>query len=181
MVGSYYHMGCRKSGQFAAVGRLPLPYSHRQNGDQPNPGLCDHGACHSGGYRPRWVHSRTGRLASVDRSGSVYCVPLVDDHVEYLWQIEFRSPVNHKILVPYLVLFFGSILLMGLPMFRMDRRCGLVTVATTVLIVDLDGGGDAQGRRVDRIKRYARRVVNAQSRICIKNLVIHSCVSDNDK
>src|SRR5690606_7354347 len=46
--------------------------------------------------------------------------------VEYLWQIEFRSPVNHKILVPYLVLFFGSILLMGLPMFRMDRRLWLV-------------------------------------------------------
>jgi phosphatidylserine synthase len=55
--------------------------------------------------------------------------------VEYLWQIEFRSPVNHKILVPYLVLFFGSILLMGLPMFRMDRRLWLVTVATTVLLL----------------------------------------------
>jgi len=55
--------------------------------------------------------------------------------VEYLWQIEFRSPVNHKILVPYLVLFFGSILLMGLRMFRMDRRLWLVTVATTVLLL----------------------------------------------
>ena len=55
--------------------------------------------------------------------------------VEYLWQIEFRSPVNHKILVPYLVLFFGSILLMGLPMFRMDRRLWLVTVATTILLI----------------------------------------------
>lgn len=55
--------------------------------------------------------------------------------VEYLWQIEFRSPVNHKILVPYLVLFFSSILLMGLPMFRMDRRLWLVTVATTVLLL----------------------------------------------
>ena len=32
---------------------------------------------------------------------------------------------------PYLLLFFGAILLMGLPMFRMDRRLWLVT----------DGGG----------------------------------------
>jgi len=39
------------------------------------------------------------------------------------------------ILVPYLVLFFGSILLMGLPMFRMDRRLWLVTAATTVLLL----------------------------------------------
>ena len=37
--------------------------------------------------------------------------------------------------VPYLVLFFGAILLMGLPMFRLDRRLWLVTVATTVLLL----------------------------------------------
>jgi hypothetical protein len=33
------------------------------------------------------------------------------------------------------MLFFGSILLMGLPMFRLDRRLWLVTVTTTVLLL----------------------------------------------
>jgi len=37
--------------------------------------------------------------------------------------------------VPYLVLFFGAILLMGLPMFRLDRRLWLVTVVNTVLLL----------------------------------------------
>jgi hypothetical protein len=55
--------------------------------------------------------------------------------VEYVWPVEFRSPVRTSILVPYLVLFFGAILLMGLPMFRMDRRLWLVTVATTVFLL----------------------------------------------
>jgi hypothetical protein len=55
--------------------------------------------------------------------------------VEYIWQVEFRSPMRYEVLVPYLVLFFGSILLMGLPMFRMDRRLWLVTVCTTVLLL----------------------------------------------
>ena len=43
------------------------------------------------------------------------------------------------ILVPYLVLFFGSILLRGLPMFRLERRGWLVTVATTVLLLGSTG------------------------------------------
>ena len=55
--------------------------------------------------------------------------------VEYIWVVEFRSPIRYDILVPYLVLFFGSILLMGVPMFRMDRRLWLVTVVTTVLLL----------------------------------------------
>ena len=55
--------------------------------------------------------------------------------VEDIWQVEFRSPVRNDILVPYLVLFFGSILLMGLPMFRMNRRLWLVTVVTTILLL----------------------------------------------
>jgi hypothetical protein len=55
--------------------------------------------------------------------------------VEYVWQVEFRSPVRPGILVPYLVLFFGAILMIGLPMFRMDRRLWFVTVATTVLLL----------------------------------------------
>jgi hypothetical protein len=55
--------------------------------------------------------------------------------VEYVWPVEFRSPARYGILVPYLLLFFGSILLMGLPMFRMDRKLWLATVATTVLLL----------------------------------------------
>ncbi|HOZ38550.1 MAG TPA: hypothetical protein PLH64_07385 [Anaerolineaceae bacterium] len=54
---------------------------------------------------------------------------------EYIWQVEFRSPARYEILAPYLILFFGSILLMGLPMFRMDRRLWLVTVATSILLL----------------------------------------------
>ena len=55
--------------------------------------------------------------------------------VDYLWPVEFRSPRRYGILVPYLLLFFGAILLMGLPMFRLDRQLWLVTVATTVLLL----------------------------------------------
>jgi protein-S-isoprenylcysteine O-methyltransferase Ste14 len=53
--------------------------------------------------------------------------------VDYLFPVEFRSPQRPSILVPYLVLFFGSILLMGLQMYAVDRRLWLVTVATTAL------------------------------------------------
>ncbi len=59
--------------------------------------------------------------------------------VDYVWPVEFRSPVRCGILVPYLLLFFGAILLMGLPMFRLDRRLWLVTVATTVLLLGAMG------------------------------------------
>ena len=55
--------------------------------------------------------------------------------VDYMWPIEFRSPKRYEILMPYLLLFFGAILLMGFPMFRLDRRLWLVTVATTVLLL----------------------------------------------
>lgn len=55
--------------------------------------------------------------------------------VEYIWPVEFRSPMRYGVLVPYLVLFFGAIFLMGFPMFRMNRGLWLVTVATTVLLL----------------------------------------------
>jgi len=51
--------------------------------------------------------------------------------VDYIRPVEFRSPIRCGILVPYLVLFFGAILLMGLPMFRQNRQLWLVTVVTT--------------------------------------------------
>ena len=59
--------------------------------------------------------------------------------VEYINQVEFRSPIRTDILVPYLVLFFGSIFLIGVPMFRINRRLWLVTAATTVLLLGAMG------------------------------------------
>lgn len=55
--------------------------------------------------------------------------------VEDVLKIEFRSPARTDILVPYLVLFFGSILLMGLPMYRMEKRLWLITAATSALLL----------------------------------------------
>ena len=55
--------------------------------------------------------------------------------VDYVSPVEFRSPPRYGILIPYLVLFFGSILLMGIPMFRLNRGLWMVTVASTVLLL----------------------------------------------
>ena len=55
--------------------------------------------------------------------------------VDYIQPVEFRSPARPSLLVPYLVLFFGSILLMGLPMFRLNRGLWLVTVVTSMLLI----------------------------------------------
>jgi hypothetical protein len=55
--------------------------------------------------------------------------------VDYIKPVEFRSPALYSVLVPYLLLFFGSILLMGLPMFYLDKRLWLVTVVTTILLL----------------------------------------------
>lgn len=55
--------------------------------------------------------------------------------VEYVWRVEFRSPMRYDILVPYLVLFFGSIFLMGIPMFRMNLKLWFVTLVTTILLL----------------------------------------------
>lgn len=55
--------------------------------------------------------------------------------VDYVRPVEFRAPPQPKILAPYLLLFFGAIVLMGLPMVRLSLPLWLVTVATTVLLV----------------------------------------------
>jgi hypothetical protein len=65
--------------------------------------------------------------------------------VDYMWPIEFRSPRRYGVLVPYLLLFFGAILLMGLPMFRLDRRLWLVTVSTTALLLGSMGAAMRKG------------------------------------
>ncbi len=55
--------------------------------------------------------------------------------VERVFRIAWRDPAIPAIQIPYLVLFFGSIFLMGVPMYRIDRRKWLVTAATTVLLL----------------------------------------------
>lgn len=55
--------------------------------------------------------------------------------VDYVSPVEFRSPVRVAVLAPYLALFFGAILLMGLPMFSLNRPLWLVTVATTLFLL----------------------------------------------
>jgi hypothetical protein len=65
--------------------------------------------------------------------------------VDYAWPVEFRSPIRYDILVPYLVLFFGAILLMGLPMFRLNRQLWLLTVATTMMLLGSMGVAMREG------------------------------------
>jgi hypothetical protein len=65
--------------------------------------------------------------------------------VEYVRPVAFRSPPRYGILVPYLALFFGAILLMGLPMYRIDRVLWLVTVATSALLLGTMGLALRQG------------------------------------
>lgn len=55
--------------------------------------------------------------------------------VDYVSPIEWRSPARYEILAPYLLLFFGAILLMGLPMYWRSRAFWMVTVGTTVLLL----------------------------------------------
>jgi hypothetical protein len=77
------------------------------------------------------------------RAGWLFFVgPLVFDlfvvlmlAVDYLARVEWRDPVVPMIEVPYLLLFFGSVVLMGLPMYRLDRRRWLVTVTTSVILL----------------------------------------------
>ena len=81
-----------------------------------------------------FVRARAGWLYWV--GPAVYLVfILLELTVDYFWPIEFRDPVQYAILVPYLILFFGAILLMGLPMFRVNRSLWLVTVVTTVFLL----------------------------------------------
>jgi hypothetical protein len=65
--------------------------------------------------------------------------------VDYWLAIEFRDPPLPVILVPYLVLFFGSIVLMGLPMFRIDRRLWTVTAVSALVLVTCMGFAMSQG------------------------------------
>ena len=92
-----------------------------------------------------FVRARSGWLHWIGPAAYVAFVALLVC-VEYVWRIEFRSPRRFGILVPYLILFFGSIALMGLPMFRLDRQLWLVTAATATLL--LVAMGVAMGKGV---------------------------------
>jgi hypothetical protein len=81
-----------------------------------------------------FVHARAGLRQWIGAAAFLAFIVLMII-VEDILQVEFRSPMRYNILVPYLVLFFGSILLMGLPMFRMNRRLWLITLVTTVLLL----------------------------------------------
>lgn len=59
--------------------------------------------------------------------------------VDYLLGIEFRSPRRWEVLIPYLTLFFGSIVMMGAPMIRVNRRLWLVTALTALLLLGAMG------------------------------------------
>jgi len=65
--------------------------------------------------------------------------------VDYWLMIEFRDPQEPAILIPYLGLFFGSIVLMGLPMFRIDRRLWAVTAVSALILVACMGFAMSQG------------------------------------
>jgi hypothetical protein len=77
------------------------------------------------------------------RAGWLFLVgPLVFDAfvvlmlaVDYVVNVEWRDPVVPSIQIPYLLLFFGSVVLMGLPMYRIDRHRWLVTVSTSVILL----------------------------------------------
>ena len=78
-----------------------------------------------------------------ERTGwRLYVGPLVFDVfvvlmlvVDYALVLEFRDPQRPAILAPYLVLFFGSIVLMGSPMYRCSRPRWALTAATSALLL----------------------------------------------
>lgn len=55
--------------------------------------------------------------------------------VDYLRPVEFRTPPNPTILVPYLALFFGSIFLMGFPMLRLNLGLWYATLVSTIFLL----------------------------------------------
>lgn len=95
----------------------------------------------------------TAALVGYARAGSPWWVgPAVFDLfvalmlvVDYLRPVEFRRPARPAVLVPYLLLFFGGILVMGLSMFELDRGLWLVTVTTSVALLVSMGLAMRQG------------------------------------
>ena len=55
--------------------------------------------------------------------------------VDWILDVEWRDPPMPLVQIPYLVLFFGSIALMGMPMYRLDRRRWVATVVSAALLI----------------------------------------------
>jgi len=55
--------------------------------------------------------------------------------IDYALTLEFRDPQRPAILAPYLLLFFGSIVLMGSPMYRSSRPRWAFTAVTSALLL----------------------------------------------
>jgi hypothetical protein len=55
--------------------------------------------------------------------------------VDYVLVVEWRDPTRPAIQIPYLLLFFGSIVLMGLPMYWLDRGLWRVTAASAGVLL----------------------------------------------
>ncbi len=81
-----------------------------------------------------FVRARAGWLAWAGPGAFLAFVALMAV-VDYVAPIEFRVPLRPAVLVPYLTLFFGAVLLMGLPMFSIDRRLWLVTVVSSLFLI----------------------------------------------
>lgn len=85
----------------------------------------------------------TAALVGYARAGSPWWIgPAVFDGfvvlmlvVDYLRPVQFRHPRRPLVLVPYLLLFFGSILLMGISMYGVNRSLWLVTVVTSAALM----------------------------------------------
>ncbi len=60
---------------------------------------------------------------------------VVELFVDYILKVEFRQPPRTSILAPYLILFFGSILLMGIRMYPVSKPLWGVTALTAVLLI----------------------------------------------
>ena len=55
--------------------------------------------------------------------------------VDYVLDVEFRRPARPAILAPYLLLFFGSIVLMGIRMYPVSKPLWGITALTAVGLV----------------------------------------------
>jgi hypothetical protein len=65
--------------------------------------------------------------------------------VDYLLELQFRSPRRAEILIPYLTLFFGSIVSMGAPMLYINRRRWAVTAVTASILLGAMGFAMVRG------------------------------------
>lgn len=66
-------------------------------------------------------------------------------YVDYIPGVEFRAPVNAAVLVPYLILFYGSILFMGLRLFPVSRPLWATTATAATALLWATGWAQYKG------------------------------------